>query len=67
MRNILYIIILAVALCNFANFSSIGIQLGGLTSIAPERREDIAKLGMKALIGATLATLLSGALVGLIF
>ena len=59
--------ILAVALCNFANFSSIGIQLGGLTSIAPERREDIAKLGMKALIGATLATLLSGALVGLIF
>ena len=59
--------ILAVALCNFANFSSIGIQLGGLTSIAPERRKDIAKLGLKALIGATLATLLSGALVGLIF
>ena len=59
--------ILAVALCNFANFSSIGIQLGGLTSIAPERRGDIAKLGLKALIGATLATLLSGAVVGLFF
>ena len=59
--------ILAVALCNFANFSSIGIQLGGLSSIAPERRGDIAKLGLKALIGATLATLLSGAIVGLIF
>lgn len=59
--------ILAVALCNFANFSSIGIQLGGLTSIAPERRGDIAKLGLKALIGATLATLLSGAIVGLMF
>ena len=61
------IAILAVALCNFANFSSIGIQLGGLTSIAPEQRPNIAKLGLKALIGATLATLLSGAIVGLVF
>lgn len=59
--------ILAVALCNFANFSSIGIQLGGLSSIAPEQRPNIAKLGLKALIGATLATLLSGAIVGLMF
>lgn len=59
--------ILAVILCNFANLSSIGIQLGGLTTIAPNRRNDIAKLGLKALIGATLATLLSGAIVGLIF
>lgn len=59
--------ILAVALCNFANLSSIGIQLGGLTSIAPERRGDIAKLGVKALIGATLSTLLSSAIVGLMF
>ena len=59
--------ILAVSLCNFANFSSIGIQLGGLSSIAPEQRPNIAKLGLKALIGATLATLLSGALVGLMF
>ena len=59
--------ILAVALCNFANFSSIGIQLGGLSSIAPEQRPNIAKLGLKALIGATLATLLSGAIVGLVF
>lgn len=59
--------ILAVSLCNFANFSSIGIQLGGLSSIAPEQRPNIAKLGLKALIGATLATLLSGAIVGLMF
>ena len=59
--------ILAVALCNFANFSSIGIQLGGLSSITPEQRPNIAKLGLKALIGATLATLLSGAIVGLVF
>ena len=59
--------ILAVSLCNFANFSSIGIQLGGLSSIAPEQRPNIAKLGLKALIGATLATLLSGALIGLMF
>lgn len=59
--------ILAVALCNFANFSSIGIQLGGLSSIAQNQRTNIAKLGLKALIGATLATLLSGAIVGLIF
>lgn len=59
--------ILAVALCNFANFSSIGIQLGGLSSIATEQRPNVAKLGLKALIGATLATLLSGAIVGLMF
>ena len=59
--------ILAVSLCNFANFSSIGIQLGGLSSITPEQRPNIAKLGLKALIGATLATLLSGAIVGLMF
>lgn len=61
------IAILSVALCNFANFSSIAIQLGGLSSIAPECKENVTKLGGKALLGATLSTLLSAAVVGLMF
>lgn len=61
------IAILATTLCNFANLSSIGIMLGGFTAIAPSRREDVARLGVKALIAATLSTLLTGAIVGLFF
>ena len=57
--------IVTFALCGFANFSSIAILLGGLGSIAPTRREDIARLGLRALGAATLANLMSGALAGL--
>jgi len=53
------------ALCGFANFSSIAIQLGGIGAIAPERRQDLASLGIKCLIGGTLACLMTAAIAGL--
>ena len=55
------------ALCGFANFMSIGIQIGGIGSLAPERRSDLAALGLKSLIGGTLASLLSATIAGLFF
>ncbi|MGL4972199.1 MAG: NupC/NupG family nucleoside CNT transporter [Culicoidibacterales bacterium] len=61
------IAILATTLCNFANLSSIGIMLGGFTAIAPTRRNDVARLGLKALLAATLSSFLTGAIVGLFF
>jgi CNT family concentrative nucleoside transporter len=57
--------IVTFALCGFANFSSIAILLGGLGSVAPTRRDDIARLGLRALAAATLANLMSAALAGL--
>ena len=56
--------IITFALCGFANLSSIAILLGGIGSMAPSRRRDIAKLGMKAMIAATLANLMSAAIAG---
>lgn len=55
------------ALCGFANFSSIAIQVGGIGQIAPERRKDLAKLGFKALLCGTLANYLSATIAGLLF
>jgi CNT family concentrative nucleoside transporter len=55
-----------VAMCSFANLSSIGIQVGGIGALVPERRQDLARLGMKALVVATLATALSASIVGLV-
>ena len=55
----------AVALCGFANLSSIGILLGGLGSMAPGRRSEIVKLGFKAVIAGTFSNLTSAAIVGL--
>ena len=57
-------IIAAYALCGFANFASIGIQIGGISSLAPGRRQDLTELGFKALIGGTIATMLTGCLAG---
>ena len=57
--------ILAVVLCNFANISSIGIQVGGFNSFAPTRKKEVAKLGFKALICGTIATLTTGAILGM--
>ncbi|TWT75571.1 Nucleoside permease NupX [Posidoniimonas polymericola] len=51
--------ILTYALCGFANFSSIGIQLGGIGGIAPERRGDLAKLALRAMLGGTLAAFMT--------
>ncbi|HEX2984473.1 MAG TPA: nucleoside transporter C-terminal domain-containing protein [Ignavibacteriales bacterium] len=55
------------ALCGFANFSSIAIQIGGLSPLAPERRSDFAKLGLKAVLGGALSTLLTATLAGILF
>ena len=60
------ILISTYALCGFANFSSIAIQIGGIGSMAPSRQEDISKLGLRALLAATLATLLTGNIAGYI-
>eukprot|EP00388_Colpodella_angusta_P020880 GDKJ01052629.1.p1 GENE.GDKJ01052629.1~~GDKJ01052629.1.p1 ORF type:complete len:118 (-),score=17.03 GDKJ01052629.1:36-389(-) len=58
--------ITSFALCGFANFSSVAIQIGGIGELAPERRTDLAKLGFKALICGTLASYLSATLAGLL-
>lgn len=54
------------ALCGFANFGSIGIQLGGIGALAPERRHDLARLGFRALIAGTLANFLSACIAGIL-
>jgi concentrative nucleoside transporter, CNT family len=58
--------ITSFALCGFANFSSIAIQIGGIGELAPSRRQDLAKLGFKALIAGTLASYLSATIAGLL-
>jgi concentrative nucleoside transporter, CNT family len=58
------IIISTYALCGFANFSSIAIQIGGIGGMAPARQGDLSHLGMKALLAATLATMMSGTIAG---
>lgn len=58
--------ILTYALCGFANFSSIGIQLGGIGGIAPDRRTDLARLGLRAMIGGTLAAFMTACIAGLL-
>jgi len=58
-------VIVTFALCGFANLSSIAILLGGLGSLVPERRSDIARLGLRSVLAATLANLMSAALAGL--
>jgi CNT family concentrative nucleoside transporter len=57
--------IMTYALCGFANFSSIGIQLGGIGGLAPERRSDLARLGLRAMLGGTLASLLTASIAAL--
>jgi CNT family concentrative nucleoside transporter len=57
-------LIMTYAACGFANFSSVGILIGGLIAVAPSRREDILNLAPRALISGTLATLMTGAVIG---
>ncbi len=59
--------IISFALCGFANFGSVGIQIGGISALEPSRREDLAKLGFRALIAGTLASYLSATLAGILF
>ena len=60
------ITIMTYALCGFANFSSIGIQLGGIGGIAPERRSDLARLGFRAMLGGTLAAFMTACIAGIL-
>jgi CNT family concentrative nucleoside transporter len=54
------------ALCGFANFSSIGIQIGGIGALAPNRRSELAKLGLRAMLAGTMANLMSASIVGIL-
>ncbi len=60
------IIIATYALCGFANFGSIGIQLGGIGGIAPSRKQDLAKIALKAMIGGTIAAFMTGTIAGIL-
>ncbi len=59
--------IMLYALCGFANFGSLGIMIGGLGMMAPERRAEIVQLGLKSILGGTLATCMTGAVVGMLY
>jgi concentrative nucleoside transporter, CNT family len=60
------VIMATYILCGFANFSSVGIQLGGIGALAPSQRSNLAKLGFRALLGGAMSSLLSASLVGMI-
>ena len=60
------LLIVSFAICGFANFSSVGMQIGGIGALAPERRADLAKLGMRALLCGTLASYLSATIAGIL-
>ena len=60
------ILIATYALCGFANFGSIGIQIGGISSLAPGQRRNITELGIKALIGGTIACFLTACIAGIL-
>jgi CNT family concentrative nucleoside transporter len=59
-------LILTYALCGFANFASIAIQIGGIGSLAPERRSDLARFGLRAVLGGTIATLMTATIAGVL-
>jgi CNT family concentrative nucleoside transporter len=60
------IVIATYALCGFANFSSIAIQIGGLSPLAENRRKDIAKLGLLSVLGGTIATWMTASIAGIL-
>ena len=59
-------LILSYALCGFANFGSLGILIGGLSAMAPERRAEISKLGLKSIVSGTLATCMTASVIGVL-
>jgi CNT family concentrative nucleoside transporter len=61
------LLIATYALCGFANFASIGIQIGGISAIAPGQRKNLTELGIKALIGGTIACFLTAAIAGILY
>jgi len=60
------VIISTYALCGFANFSSIGIQIGGISAVAPDRKSDLAQLGLRAMFGGALASWLTACVAGML-
>ena len=60
-------LMMTYALCGFANFGSLGIMIGGLATMAPERREEIVSLGGKTIVSGTLATCIAGSVVGILY
>jgi CNT family concentrative nucleoside transporter len=60
------IIMATYMLCGFANFASIGIQIGGIGSLAPAQRKTLSQFGMKALLGGSIASLISATIAGMI-
>ncbi len=60
-------LVMTYALCGFANLGSLGIMIGGLATIAPERRPDIVRLGARTLVSGTLATLIAASVVGVLY
>jgi concentrative nucleoside transporter, CNT family len=59
-------LIMLYAMCGFANFGSLGIMIAGLSTMAPERRDDVLSLGPKSIVSGTIATCLMAAIVGLL-
>ena len=59
-------LIMSYALCGFANFGSLGIMIGGVGTVVPERRADITDMGMESILAGTMATCLTGAVVGIV-
>jgi CNT family concentrative nucleoside transporter len=59
-------LIMIYALCGFANFGSLGILIGGLSTMVPERRDEIVQLGLRSILAGTLATCCTGAVVGIL-
>ena len=59
-------VIATYALCGFANFASIGIQIGGIGPLAPKRQGDLARLGFKAMLGGTLAAFMTACIAGIL-
>ncbi|RMI00762.1 MAG: NupC/NupG family nucleoside CNT transporter, partial [Calditrichaeota bacterium] len=60
------VVIATYALCGFANFASIGIQIGGIGAIAPERRRDLSRVGLKAMFAGALASWMTATIAGII-
>ena len=60
-------LIMAYSICGFANFGSVGIMIGGIGAIVPERRLEIAQLGLKSILAGTMATCMTGAIAGLLY
>jgi CNT family concentrative nucleoside transporter len=59
-------LILTYAMCGFANFGSAGIMIGGMSAMCPERKHDIVGLGLRSILSGTIATCMSGAVVGML-